>query len=131
MKREHNPLRDAITSMKLNVWEKIESIRQKPEDIRMRYVFLCLFISMIFVVGIWMLSLQESFRNIGKQTPFQSVEKGREALSKEVKPSFDSLLEKTTPLRPEATPNQDQSDYFNQQFRSNAQNTDIEPSITP
>jgi len=116
--------------MTLNVWEKIEEIRRQPEHIRMRYVFGCLFVSMLFITGIWILSLQESLSAIGNKLP-QSIENSKEALSKEQMPSLNSLLEKAAPLRPESASGDEQANYFNEQFKNNAQNTDTEPSATP
>ena len=41
----------------MSIYDKIEQIRQKPEHIRVRYVWICVAISMVFVLGIWVLSL--------------------------------------------------------------------------
>lgn len=41
----------------MNIWDKIEEIRQKPEHIRMRYVWGMVAISMIFVISLWFLSI--------------------------------------------------------------------------
>lgn len=40
----------------MNLYDKIEEIRRKPEHIRMRYVWSCVVISMVFVLTIWVLS---------------------------------------------------------------------------
>lgn len=105
--------------MAKGLWEKIESIRQEPEHIRMRYVFGCLIVSMAFIVGIWLLSLGESFRNISKDVP-GTVEKGKSMLPKEKAPSIDDLLQKTTPLHPDQGGASTGGDYFNEQFQKNA-----------
>jgi preprotein translocase subunit SecF len=58
--------------MKFNISEKIEEVRQKPEHIRMRYVWFWLAVSMAFVVLIWIFSVKENFRSInfdGGQLP--------------------------------------------------------------
>jgi len=41
----------------MNLYEKIEEIRSKPEHIRMRYVWAMVAISMVFVIAIWFFSL--------------------------------------------------------------------------
>lgn len=46
--------------------KKIEFIRQQPEPVRMRYLFLCLSIAMFFIVVIWLFSLKESVTEITK-----------------------------------------------------------------
>jgi hypothetical protein len=44
--------------------KKIEEIRRKPEHIRLRYVWGSVAISMIFIVIIWIFSLNESAKNM-------------------------------------------------------------------
>ncbi|KKR20077.1 MAG: hypothetical protein UT50_C0022G0002 [Candidatus Moranbacteria bacterium GW2011_GWA2_39_41] len=40
----------------MNITEKIEQIRQKPEHIRLRYVWLSVFVSMFLVLTVWYFS---------------------------------------------------------------------------
>jgi hypothetical protein len=42
----------------MNLSEKIEKIRKEPEHIRLRYIWLAVFISMFLIVMLWILSLQ-------------------------------------------------------------------------
>jgi hypothetical protein len=42
----------------MNIYNKLEEIREKPEHIRMRYVWLCVVVSMLFVLAIWVFSFQ-------------------------------------------------------------------------
>lgn len=42
----------------MNLHHKIEEIRQKPEHIRVRYVWAMVGISMAIVIGIWFISLK-------------------------------------------------------------------------
>jgi hypothetical protein len=44
----------------MGLQDKIEKIRQKPEHIRMRYVWFFVAVSMIFVIMLWIFSLQAS-----------------------------------------------------------------------
>lgn len=44
----------------MNLTEKIENIRRKPEHIRLRYVWAMVAISMFFVIIIWFFSLKSS-----------------------------------------------------------------------
>lgn len=46
--------------------KKILEIRQEPEPVRMRYLLLCLGVTMAFVILIWIFSLQESVHNISR-----------------------------------------------------------------
>jgi len=115
--------------MAKGLWEKIEEIRQQPERVRMRYVFGCLFISMLFIFGIWILSLGESFRNISKDVP-GVVENGKKMLPNEQIPSLDDLLQKATPLQPESQSTTG-GDYFNNQAQNKTQNTGANVQTTP
>lgn len=42
----------------MNISEKIEEIRQKPEHIRLRYVWFLVILSMTFIFIIWIFSLK-------------------------------------------------------------------------
>lgn len=45
----------------MNISDKIEEIRQKPEHERMRYVWGMVSVSMFFVIIIWIVSLKDNF----------------------------------------------------------------------
>jgi hypothetical protein len=45
----------------MNISKKIEEIRQKPENIRMRYVWFFVAVSMLIIIIIWIFSLKEAF----------------------------------------------------------------------
>ncbi len=75
--------------------KKILEIREQPEAVRMRYLFLCLGVTMFFVVIIWVFSLKESVNNISQQElnislPAMPVEKGK---------SLESLMENNESLK--------------------------------
>lgn len=42
----------------MGIFDKIDHIRQKPEHIRVRFVWLCVAISMVFVLIFWVISLK-------------------------------------------------------------------------
>lgn len=102
--------------MARGLWGKIESIREQPEHIRMRYVIGCLFVSMIFIVGIWLLSLGESFQSIGEEVP-AAAERGKEMLPKDNLPSLGDLMQSETSLRIDNQKPPTNDDYFNEQFQ--------------
>jgi len=52
---------------------KIEEIRQKPEHIRLRYVWALVTISMIFVLLIWFFSLKADRDNSRKKTEENNI----------------------------------------------------------
>ncbi|MFZ2187309.1 MAG: hypothetical protein WAV46_01645 [Candidatus Moraniibacteriota bacterium] len=116
--------------MAQGLWEKIEAIRAQPEHIRMRYVVGCLFVSMLFIVGIWLLTVGESFHSISKEVPAAAL-KGKELLPKNQVPSFSSLLERTTPLQVDNQGMQENGDYFDKQFQKGAQNTTENAQTAP
>lgn len=64
----------------MNLTNKIEEIRKKPEHERVRYVWMMVSISMVFIVFIWFFSFKSMFRgeektNSGSDTAIE-VEKG-------------------------------------------------------
>ncbi|MEP7162611.1 MAG: hypothetical protein ABI747_02505 [Candidatus Moraniibacteriota bacterium] len=50
--------------MELNVANWIESVREKPEHIRYRYVILCVVAGMLLVLGVWFLTVTEGFKSV-------------------------------------------------------------------
>ena len=71
----------------MGFYDKIEEIRRKPEHVRLRYVWVCVAISMVFVVGIWVLSLknrnyqaQNSGEVAGQASIFDELKKQKETL---------------------------------------------------
>ncbi|MDO8424037.1 MAG: hypothetical protein Q7S54_00310 [bacterium] len=102
------------------VWEKVEYVRTQPEHIRMRYVVACLLISMVFIVGIWMLSLRENFGNAAADLSFP---KEKALLENSGVPSLQDLLKNSAPLQVE---NESQApmtgeEYFLNQFNQSKQ----------
>lgn len=47
----------------MSIYDKLEEIRKKPEHIRMRYVWMMVIISMVFVIAIWIFSLKGNQEN--------------------------------------------------------------------
>lgn len=102
--------------MARDLWQKIEWIREQPEHVRMRYVAGCLFVSMIFIVGLWLLSLQESFQSIRRDVPV-GIEKGKEMLPDDsALSSVNSLLEQQKPLGVDMGNEKTGQQYFEEQF---------------
>ncbi|MDP3957294.1 MAG: hypothetical protein Q8Q10_02225 [bacterium] len=106
--------------MARGIWEKIEWVREQPEHIRMRYVLGSLFVSMAFILGIWFLSLMESFQSIGQDVPAAAL-KGKGLLPQEGAPSLSGLLEQAAPLRVDGQAEKTGQEYFNEQFQSGTQ----------
>jgi hypothetical protein len=71
----------------MTLFDKIEQIRQKPEHIRLRYVWVCVVISMVFVVFIWAISLKN--RNYQVQTSGEVA--GQASIFDELKKQKESL----------------------------------------
>ncbi len=57
----------------MSIAEKLEHIRKQPEHIRVRYVFLCVGVSMVFVLVLWLVSLGQNLKNIRDNASVQSV----------------------------------------------------------
>lgn len=72
---------------------KIDEIRNKPEHIRVRYVWFSVAVSMLFVVIIWMFSIQSGIK------PIEVDEEGASNIQKQLQgikdnaPSIDELLD--------------------------------------
>ena len=70
----------------MGIYEKIEEIRQKPEHIRMRYVWFWVVVSMAFVVAIWVFSLKNSYQKteapmeLGTDELFQQYNEGKDSI---------------------------------------------------
>jgi hypothetical protein len=78
----------------MDIGKKLDEIRQKPENIRMRYVWGAVGISMILVVGIWIFSIKEAFKSTqteGESGSFTEL-KNQFNAQKENMPSFDNLM---------------------------------------
>jgi hypothetical protein len=108
----------AEAPMTFNVWEKIEAIRRQPEHIRMRYVFGCLVVSMAFIVGIWMLSVRESFHTVAHEIP-QTAQQGKTLLpDMPATPSLSDMLKQASPLRVEGKDKTTGQQFFEDQVQA-------------
>lgn len=72
--------------------QKIEEIRSMPEHVRLQYAFGAVFICMIFVVGIWLLTLREGFLGVSSEMKEGSDEvESSISTVKSALPTTDSL----------------------------------------
>lgn len=100
------------------LFEKIEQIRKEPEHIRKRYVIICLSVAMVFIIGIWLLSLKESFHNVAREIP-EAAEEGKDLLpTGEGTPSLNTLLEQASPLRVEGEETKTGQEFFQEQIEN-------------
>ena len=83
--------------MMQSLWEKIEAIQQEPEAVRMRYVVGSVSAVMVFVIGIWLLSVHESFTKTAEELP-GVIEQGKKDMTGDT-PSLNDLFEQSSPLR--------------------------------
>lgn len=97
----------------MNLQEKIEEIRQQPQHIRWRYTVGSVALSMVFVIGIWAMSLSQSFSQIGDSEIGVGSESIGEVKNKllEGKTQFDSLRES---LKQSASATNDESNRLPQ-----------------
>lgn len=103
--------------MKKSLWERIDAIREKPEHVRMQYVFACLTLSMLFITGIWILSLEENFQSIRRPLS-DTIKTSKDFLPKEKTPSLNDLLERQSPLRTDENTHLDGEKYFERQTQN-------------
>lgn len=88
----------------VNIEKKIEEIRQKPEHIRLRYVYSMVAVSMVIILFIWFISLKVNFTDFGSSVDSTvtsvknqfdiETESGDSSVSPESK-SIDELLEES------------------------------------
>jgi len=78
----------------MNISNKIEEIRQKPEHIRIRYVWGLVAISMVVVIIIWVFSLEDSFKKVdsGNGQTLPDFKKSLEELNN-MNPSIQEINE--------------------------------------
>lgn len=69
-----------------SIIQKIEHIRSLPEHIRLRYTLVAVAICMIFVIGVWILTLKQGFLHIAPEVS-DGKNQAEESLS-QVKESF-------------------------------------------
>jgi hypothetical protein len=73
---------------------KIEMIREQPEVIRMRYLAVSVAVAMLFVIGVWFLTIQQNFRE-----PSSDAELRKQDVESLVTETKDALKEQTTSLQ--------------------------------
>jgi hypothetical protein len=104
--------------MAFNIWEKIEEARRQPEPVRMRYALICIAVSMLFVIGIWMLSVRESFHSVSRDVP-QAIEKGKRlAPDAAPSPSLSDMLKQASPLRVDSGEETTGDQFFQDQMKA-------------
>lgn len=100
---------------------KIEEIRQKPEHIRLRYVWGGVAISMFFIVIIWVFSLNESMNKV-KPTENSSLPDIKQSLE-EIQSTKDSI-----PSISDMTKDSSASELQNSVNEENLKNEGIQPT---
>lgn len=109
-----------------SVWDMIDDVREQPEAVRRRYVYGCVAATMIFVLGIWLLSVSESFRSVAIEAP-ELKEQAAQVLPKPDTPSLSGLLEQGKTLRVEDTGAQ-AKDFFETELRTTSETAHGEES---
>jgi hypothetical protein len=107
--------------MEFSLQEKIEVMRREPEHVRMRYVIVCVSVTMILIFGVWLLAVEDSVTTAIQDVP-GALEKGKGLTGGA--PSLNELFEQATPLR--IDDKNTKSDGFFQQQRE-SQNTEANP----
>lgn len=95
--------------------DKIEKIRQKPEHIRIRYVWFSVAASMLFVIIIWIFSIQSGIKPIEvDQESASAVQKQLQGI-KDSAPSINELFDTAKSAKETIT---------NPEIQNNLQNQD-------
>jgi hypothetical protein len=77
----------------MNLQKKIEEIRQQPEPVRLRYVVICVAISMSAILILWVFSLRTSFRQIEEKPLEKSFESLTESVTPQEAPSLEEWIQ--------------------------------------
>ncbi len=88
----------------MSISDKIENIRRQPEHIRLRYVWLGVIVSMIFIVIIWIFSLQETFKNSAPEFEESASLKSQWESAKENMPSIKEFTQEQNNIQNEIGP---------------------------
>jgi hypothetical protein len=78
----------------MDLGRKLAEIRDKPEYIRLRYVWGAVAVSMVFIVVIWIFSMREAFKSTqtdGASSSFSELKKQFDA-QKENIPSYEDMM---------------------------------------
>jgi len=111
----------------MGIYNKIDEIRRKPEHIRLRYVWVCVIISMALVLGIWALSLKS--RQYEAQTAGQVA--GQASIFDELQKQKDSLGQYQQEMgNIKGTLQQGLQSAQNQQSAQDQQNAPNQPSAS-
>ena len=107
------------------ILQKIEHIRSLPEHIRLRYALGSVIVCMVFVVGIWMLTLKQGFREISPEVD-QGKKQAEDALSGmdqtlPVKESLQNLKEQSESLRVKSK-EETTDEFLDQEIQRKVQN---------
>lgn len=97
----------------------IDDVREQPEAVRRRYMYGCVIATMVFVVGIWLLSVSESFRSVAVEAP-ELKEQATQALPKPDTASLSGLLEQGGALRVEDK-GAKAGDFFESELRATSE----------
>lgn len=99
--------------MEFFLQKKIEEIRRQPEAVRMRYAMIGVSVSMVFIFGIWLLSVQDGVSTVAEEVP-AALGNNNGLIGSS--PSLNDLFEQAAPLRIDKE-TVDGSEFFNQQLQ--------------
>lgn len=78
-----------------SLWDVIDEIREKPEDTRRRYMFAYVSVTMLVVIGIWLVTVQESLHSVATVRSVENLkDQAGQALPGLGMRSLSELLEK-------------------------------------
>lgn len=84
----------------MNLFDKIEEIKSKPERIRLKYIYGAVAVSMLFVLLIWFFSLQDMFRSSSSEADSEAFSNLKKSFSpnpeKDKGPSLQNLLDENS-----------------------------------
>lgn len=109
-----------------SLWDTIDEIREKPEEVRRRYMFGYVSVTMLVIVGIWFISVQESFRSVAETKGMDDLKEqaSRVLPSSSGARSLSELFEKGEKLETGSTP-VPAEDFFENEMRTKNQGGEV------
>ena len=101
-----------------SLWEAIDHVRVQPESIRRRYLYGCVATTMVFIIGVWILSVHESFQSATVDTQAVGEQLSKTITKPSNAPSLSDLVEQGKSITVDSTPaNLESMDFFENQQR--------------
>ena len=102
-----------------SLWKAIDHVRVQRESIRRRYLYGCVSIAMVLIIGVWFLSLHESFQSITVDTQAVGEQLSQTIVKPATTPSLSDLVEQGKNITIDKMPTDlERADFFENQQKA-------------